>query len=157
MAFKQLPPLTVAFWLLSCPNLLNVCVQSLLPATLTRVNILSPVTHTWQGTPAFVMLCACFSTFHADVIQYMMYLWPYYVFVLELQQTNQIRCALICCRYLTWSSSADICLHGARPQAPPTASAGESPALWSLDREARPAGQGNTGFFYPAQPAPSLA
>lgn len=61
----------------------------------------------------------------------------------------------------TWSSSssssADICLHGSRPEARPSASTGESSALWFLDREAGPAGQGNTGFFYPAQPAPLLA
>lgn len=39
-------------------------------------------------------------------------------------------------------------------QAPPTASTGESSALWSLDREA---GQGNTGLFCIAQPAPRPA
>lgn len=41
---------------------------------------------------------------------------------------------------LTWhgSTSADICFHGSDQQAPPTRSAGESSALWFLDRGGRP-------------------
>lgn len=45
--------------------------------------------------------------------------------------------AFICCRYLAWSPSADICSHGSRPYVPPTASTGESSALWFLDRGGR--------------------
>lgn len=88
------------------------------------------------------------------------YLWPHSVFHLDLQLTNWIRAAGLwpsSAAGTSWSSSADICLHGSCPLAPPSASTGESSAVWFLDMEAGPAGQWNTGSFYPAQPAPLLA
>ena len=168
VAVKQLPPLIVAFWLLSCSNTIDICVQSFICCHYLP---LSGCTVQWHKIRSVQDVLKLWSTcswlchawlqpkmhhgFHLVILEKVHAVWQdmcIYGHIMSLvwNYNRQIRSAhecfwsvaFICCRYLAWSSSADICLHGSRPQAPPTASTGESSALWFLDREAGPAGQG---------------